>query len=60
MDELLEAAVLAGLLTLKNADLPIQTGDFYTKHMIPAKPEGAVACKMGCWLGAQRNGQSYA
>lgn len=40
MDSLLEAAVLAGLHALKNADLPIQAGDFYTKHMVPAKPEG--------------------
>ena len=40
MDALLEAAVLAGLHALKNADLPIQAGDFYTKFMVPAKPEG--------------------
>jgi translation initiation factor 2D len=40
MDALLEAAVLAGLQNLKTADLPIQTSDFYTKHMLPAKPEG--------------------
>lgn len=40
MDALLEAAVLAGLQALKNADLPIQAGDFYTKFMVPAKPEG--------------------
>lgn len=40
MDALLEAAVLAGLQTLKNADLPIQAGDFYTKHMLAARPEG--------------------
>ena len=40
MDSLLEAAVLAGLQALKNADLPIQGGDFYTKFMVPAKPEG--------------------
>lgn len=43
MDSLLEAAVLAGLHSLKNADLPIQAGDFYTKHMVPAKPEGEGA-----------------
>ncbi|KAL4852879.1 Eukaryotic translation initiation factor 2D [Chlorella vulgaris] len=42
MDALLEAAVLAGLQTLKTADLPIQTSDFYTKHMLPAKPEGTM------------------
>ncbi|EFN52364.1 hypothetical protein CHLNCDRAFT_138791 [Chlorella variabilis] len=42
MDAILEAAVLAGLHSLKSADLPIQTGDFYTKHMIPAKPEGVM------------------
>ncbi|KAL4422679.1 hypothetical protein ABPG75_008876 [Micractinium tetrahymenae] len=42
MDALLEAAVLAGLQTLKNADLPIQCGDFYTKHMLPARPEGVT------------------
>ncbi|PRW32977.1 Eukaryotic translation initiation factor 2D [Chlorella sorokiniana] len=42
MDSLLEAAVLAGLQSLKNADLPIQAGDFYTKHMVPAKPEGVM------------------
>lgn len=40
MDALLDAAVLAGLQALKNADLPIQAGDFYTKFMVPAKPEG--------------------
>ncbi|KAI7845764.1 hypothetical protein COHA_000678 [Chlorella ohadii] len=42
MDSLLEAAVLAGLQALKNADLPIQGGDFYTKFMVPAKPEGVM------------------
>ena len=45
MDALLEAAVLAGLHTLKTAELPIQTGDFYTKHMVPGRPEGE--CLMG-------------
>lgn len=59
MDSLLEAAVLAGLQSLKNADLPIQAGDFYTKHMVPAKPEGegrgglqcCAVLRMGAWCG---------
>ena len=42
MDALLEHAVLAGLHTLKAAELPIQSSDFYTRHMVPAKPAGVV------------------
>ena len=41
MDALLEAAVLAGLRQTTNAELPMQTGDFYTKKMLAFKPEGA-------------------
>ena len=40
MDTLLEAAVLGGLRSLKNAELPIQTSDFYQKHMLPLRPDG--------------------
>ncbi|GAB4820011.1 hypothetical protein N2152v2_007057 [Parachlorella kessleri] len=42
MDALLEAAVLAGLRQTTNAELPMQTGDFYTKKMLAFKPEGVV------------------
>lgn len=42
MDEALESAVLLGLQTLKNAELPIQFSEFFSKHMQPQKPEGAV------------------
>ena len=41
MDAQLEAAAIAGLHTLKTAELPIQLSDFYTRHMLPTKPEGA-------------------
>jgi hypothetical protein len=40
MDALLEAAVVAGLRQTTNAELPMQTGDFYTKKMLACKPEG--------------------
>ncbi|KAK2077792.1 hypothetical protein QBZ16_004640 [Prototheca wickerhamii] len=40
MDEALESAVLLGLHTLKNAELPIQFSEFFSKHMQPHKPEG--------------------
>ena len=40
MDTLLETSVLAGLQSLTNANLPIMTSDFYTKYMVPNKPEG--------------------
>ncbi len=60
MDSLLEAAVLAGLQALKNADLPIQGGDFYTKFMVPAKPEGewAETCRGCCGKQVGWNGRS--
>lgn len=42
MDALLEAAVLGGLLSIKNSELPMMTSDFYTRHMQPLKPEGVT------------------
>ena len=35
-----QACLLGGLQSLTDAELPIQTSDFYSKHMLPAKPEG--------------------
>ena len=35
-----QACLLGGLHSLADAELPIQTSDFYSKHMLPAKPEG--------------------
>ena len=40
LDEVADSCLLAGLLTLADKDLPIMTSDFYTKHMLPAKPPG--------------------
>jgi translation initiation factor 2D len=42
MDALLEAAAIGGLKSLKNADLPIMTSDFYSKYMLPHRPDGVV------------------
>lgn len=42
MDALLEAAAIGGLKSLKNADLPIMTSDFYSKFMLPHRPDGVV------------------
>jgi translation initiation factor 2D len=39
IDPLIEAAVLGGLKSVTNAELPLQLGDFYQKHMLPLKPE---------------------
>lgn len=40
MEEALEGAVVAGLRTLTNSELPIQFSEFYSKHMLPQKPAG--------------------
>ncbi|KAL4514187.1 hypothetical protein Ndes2437B_g04160 [Nannochloris sp. 'desiccata'] len=40
IDPLLEAAVLGGLKSVTNAELPLQFGDFYQKHILPLRPEG--------------------
>lgn len=40
LDEVADACLLAGLSTLTDKELPIMTSDFYTKHMLPAKPPG--------------------
>jgi translation initiation factor 2D len=37
----LQECLLGGLQSLQDAELPILTSDFYSKHMLPAKPEGA-------------------
>ncbi len=42
IDPLLEAAVLGGLKSVTNAELPLQFGDFYQKHMLPLRPEGVI------------------
>lgn len=42
MDALLEEAAIGGLKDLKNADLPIMTSDFYSKYMLPHRPDGVV------------------
>lgn len=42
MDSLLELAVLQGLHSLRTAELPIQSSDFYTRHMIPCRPDGVT------------------
>jgi hypothetical protein len=39
-DALLELCLLAGLLSLSDSELPLLTSDFYSKHMLPAKPPG--------------------
>jgi len=39
MDPLLEAAALGGLKSVTNAELPLQFGDFYQKHMLPLRPD---------------------
>ena len=39
-DELAEHCLLSGLQSLQDAELPIMTSDFYSKHMLPAKPPG--------------------
>ena len=39
-DELAEHCLLCGLQSLQDAELPIMTSDFYSKHMLPAKPPG--------------------
>lgn len=39
-DELVELCLLRGLHSLTDAELPLQTSDFYSKHMLPAKPPG--------------------
>lgn len=50
MDEALESAVLLGLHTLKNAELPIQFSEFFSKHMQPHKPEGVWGGGRCCLL----------
>ena len=49
MDSLLELAVLQGLHSLRTAELPIQSSDFYTRHMIPCRPDGA---QLPAWRGS--------
>lgn len=36
----MQECLLGGLHSLEDSELPIQTSDFYSKHMLPAKPEG--------------------
>ncbi|CAL5226777.1 g9634 [Coccomyxa viridis] len=40
-DELIEVCLLEGLHAVTDGELPMLTSDFYAKHMLPAKPEGA-------------------
>ena len=40
LDNILECAVIGGLKSLKAAELPILTSDFYQKHMLPLRPPG--------------------
>ncbi len=39
-DTLVEQCLLKGLHSVSDAELPIQTSDFYSKHMLPAKSPG--------------------
>ncbi|BDA49270.1 Eukaryotic translation initiation factor 2D [Coccomyxa sp. Obi] len=40
-DQTIEACLLGGLQSVADEDLPMLTSDFYSKHMLPAKPDGA-------------------
>ncbi|CAL8464144.1 g3679 [Coccomyxa elongata] len=40
-DQMIEACLLGGLQSVADEDLPMLTSDFYSKHMLPAKPDGA-------------------
>ena len=44
-DEIADSCLLAGLGTVSDKEMPIMTSDFYTKHMLPAKPPGE-SCKL--------------
>lgn len=41
-DELAQHCLLAGLHSVADNELPIMTSDFYSKHMLPAKPQGEI------------------
>ena len=40
-DGVVEYCLMAGLHSVADAELPIMTSDFYSKHMLPNKPPGA-------------------
>lgn len=44
----MQECLLGGLQSLTDAELPILTSDFYSKHMLPAKPEGAEPLSIAC------------
>ena len=35
-----QECLFGGLHSVEDSELPILTSDFYSKHMLPAKPEG--------------------
>lgn len=41
-DGIVEYCLMAGLHSVTDAELPIMTSDFYSKHMLPNKPLGAI------------------
>ena len=41
-DELAEHCLAAGLVRVKDKDLPIITSDFYSKFMVPSRPAGSL------------------
>lgn len=44
-DEVAETCLLAGLMTVSDKEMPIMTSEFYTRHMLPAKPPGMLPTK---------------
>lgn len=45
MDAILECCLLGGLLAVPDGELPLLTSDFYSKYMLPAKPQGGRMIK---------------
>ncbi len=39
---MVQACLLGGLQSVADEDLPMLTSDFYSKHMLPAKPDGRI------------------
>jgi hypothetical protein len=55
-DTLVEQCLLRGLHTVSDGDLPIQTSDFYSKHMLPAKAPGDPLWLSYTYAGRKREG----
>lgn len=43
MDAIVEGLLIAGLHSLDNDDLPMQTNEFYSKVVLACKPAGAAS-----------------